>query len=308
MGLFGLNFALVAVCGLQPRVGRMAVGGARAGPALASVETAAKAAWLARLSQPPSWLKRSGGGLTPPPPPPSPSDSPSFSRSFDGSEAAAYSPAPSAASPLPFGAAQAAKEQAAKEAWLARLEEPSWPRQGRAARTALPSLPPPPEGWLLPGSPVLSLAAADAMSSAALAEAGSRGFNPVSVCVMDAAGRILVTKTMLGCGRLTPDLAIAKASACVGLLCSSRELRDRYVNEEGTGPKMPQLLACGTIAAMNNQAIAPFPGGVLCRDDSGNVVGAIGVSGAASDEDEHCAILAAKALGLETEPTSSRLA
>ena len=46
---------------------------------------------------------------------------------------------------------------------------------------------------------------------------------------------------------------------------------------------------------------------MLCRDAANNVVGAIGVSGAASDEDEHCAILGAKAVGLVTEPADSAL-
>ena len=54
--------------------------------------------------------------------------------------------------------------------------------------------------------------------------------------------------------------------------------------------------------------MASFPGGVLCRDAADNVVGAIGVSGAASDEDEHCAILGAHSVGLRTEPAQSRLA
>lgn len=205
-------------------------------------------------------------------------------------------------------------EEQAKAAWLARLEEPSWPRMGPSSSSAR-STPPLTEtaadastqGWLLPGPPVLSLEAADEMSRVALHEASARGFNPVSVCVLDAAGRVLVTKTMLGCGNLTPDLAIAKASACVGLHCSSRELRDKYVNDDGIGPKMPQLLAFGMVAAASHQALGPFPGGVLCRDDAHNVIGAIGVSGAASDEDEHCAILAAKAVGLKPEPDASRL-
>jgi uncharacterized protein GlcG (DUF336 family) len=53
--------------------------------------------------------------------------------------------------------------------------------------------------------------------------------------------------------------------------------------------------------------LAPFPGGVLCRDAQQNVVCAIGVSGARSDEDEHCAIIAAQSVGLVTEPAASQL-
>jgi uncharacterized protein GlcG (DUF336 family) len=36
--------------------------------------------------------------------------------------------------------------------------------------------------------------------------------------------------------------------------------------------------------------MAPFPGGVLMKDQEGNVIGAVGVSGASGDEDEYCAI------------------
>ena len=63
----------------------------------------------------------------------------------------------------------------------------------------------------------------------------------------------------------------------------------------------------GEIGAMVNQPLAAFPGGVLCRDASKNVVGSIGVSGAAADEDEHCAITAAQSIGLSTEPSTSAL-
>ena len=89
---------------------------------------------------------------------------------------------------------------------------------------------------------------------------------------------------------------------------SSRALRDKYVNADGGGPKMPQLLAMGTAGAASGQPLAPFPGGVLCRDASKqHVVGAIGVSGAAADEDEHCALVGAHAVGLATEPAASAL-
>jgi len=201
--------------------------------------------------------------------------------------------------------AQMSAEEAAKAAWLAKLDEPSWSAQSPSNAPTTEHIPA--ASWLVQGGPVLTLEAADHMSSVALREASSRAFSPVSVCVLDAGGRLIVAKTMLGCGRLTPDLAIAKANACIGLHCSSRELRDKYVNDEGIGPKMPQVLSFGIVAAAANQAIGPFPGGVLCRDAAHNVVCAIGVSGAASDEDEHCAIMAAQSVGLLTEPALSKL-
>ena len=37
--------------------------------------------------------------------------------------------------------------------------------------------------------------------------------------------------------------------------------------------------------------MAPFPGGVLVKSEENEIVGAVGVSGAAGDEDEYCAIM-----------------
>ncbi len=156
--------------------------------------------------------------------------------------------------------------------------------------------------WLAPGSAVLTLAAADEMASTALREANMKGFKPISVVVLDASGRALVQKTDHRCPKLPPELAHGKASLAVGMHTSSRALRDKYVPE-----KTPQLLAMSIIGSAAHQPLAAFPGGVLCRDPEGSVVGAIGVSGAAADEDEHCAIAAAHAVGLRTEPAASAL-
>ena len=207
------------------------------------------------------------------------------------------------------GGSPVANLDAAKEAWLAKLDTPSWTTGSAAAPAAAPVADVQAgSGWLTPGAPVLTLEAADEMSNVALREAYSRSFKPVSVCVLDASGRPLVTKTMVACATLAPELALAKARTCVGFHISSRFFRDNYINADGLGPKMPQALAMGAVGASARQPVASFPGGVLCRDAAGNVVGAIGVSGAASDEDEHCAILGAQAVGLVTEPPMSALA
>ena len=133
-------------------------------------------------------------------------------------------------------------EEAAKAAWLAKTatDVPTWIGGYEAAADAPLMADTPSTGWLVPGAPKLSLEAADEMTNVALYEAASRSFNPVSCIVLDASGRTIVQKTQLGCGILSPELARAKANVCVGLLCSSRELRDKYQNSDGIGPKMPQ--------------------------------------------------------------------
>ena len=134
-----------------------------------------------------------------------------------------------------------ADEASAKAAWLARSEQdmPSWglgaPVASQqsiadysasvdtvraAAAQALSG------AWLVPGTPVLTLAAADEMSNVALNEAAARGFNPVSVCVLDPSGRVLVSKTMVACPTLAPELSQAKARTCVGFHVSSRFFKE----------------------------------------------------------------------------------
>jgi glc operon protein GlcG len=157
--------------------------------------------------------------------------------------------------------------------------------------------------WLAAGNPQLTLEAADTMASAAIAECKSKGFKDVSVFVLDGTGRTLVSKTMLGVPPLIPAIAEAKAGAAIGTHASSRALKDKYVPD-----RTPQLLAMTTIGAATAQPFAAVPGGVLCRDTAtGAVIGAIGVSGASADEDEHCAIVGAQACMFKTEPAKSAL-
>lgn len=200
-------------------------------------------------------------------------------------------------------------EEAAKAAWLAKTADTraDWAVGSTSAAPYESATPAP--SCLVPSAPIITLEAADEMTNVALREAAARGFNPVSVIVVNAAGQMLVHKTMIGTPNIFPAFAREKANLCIGMGCPSRTPAEKYVNAEGIGPKMPQMLAMALGAAAGNQPIAPFPGGILVRDAQGNVVCAIAVSGAASDEDEHCAITAAHAVGLtNTDPPFSRLA
>jgi len=120
--------------------------------------------------------------------------------------------------------------------------------------------------------------------------------------VCDPAGRVVVQKVEADCANLIPAVALAKARTCTGLGASTRALRDKYASAKPT-----QLAALGNIAGPGE--FAPFPGGVLLRDpdNPATTVGAVGISGASADEDEHCAVLAAKAVGLLSEPPDSAL-
>jgi uncharacterized protein GlcG (DUF336 family) len=58
------------------------------------------------------------------------------------------------------------------------------------------------------------------------------------------------------------------------------------------------------IGAVNNLAdgqLVPAPGGVLIRDERGEVIGAVGITGDTSDIDEQCAVSAVESVGLKPD-------
>src|SRR3546814_323701 len=59
------------------------------------------------------------------------------------------------------------------------------------------------------------------------------------------------------------------------------------------------------VQAINGLAggsLVPVPGGVLVRDAEGTIVGAVGVTGDTSDNDEACAIAGIEAAGYSADP------
>ena len=149
--------------------------------------------------------------------------------------------------------------------------------------------------------PVLDLQHADAITNNVINICTRNGFNPVIVTVLDASGSTLVSKRMDGCSPVgIPDISHAKAYSCIVNKYPSRAFRDRYTSEPQQSAKFCQMT---TMVAISGNQMAPFPGGIVLRLGD-YVIGAVGVSGAAGDEDEYCAIQAVKEanLGLETVP------
>mmetsp|Transcript_15403 Transcript_15403/g.22735 ORF Transcript_15403/g.22735 Transcript_15403/m.22735 type:complete len:241 (-) Transcript_15403:403-1125(-) len=151
--------------------------------------------------------------------------------------------------------------------------------------------------------PVLSLDQADVISSAAVRICQRNGFNPVTVIVLDQSGSPIVSKRMDGCSPVgVTDFAMAKAYSCIVNKYPSRAFRDRYTAEPNQAAKFCQMTA---MVDISQGKMAPFPGGILLTTADGQIVGAVGVSGAAGDEDEYCAIQGvreANVAGLFTVP------
>ncbi len=125
----------------------------------------------------------------------------------------------------------------------------------------------------MPRLPGLTLSDADWLVQTALEAGQERGFPPLAVAVVDVAGEVVVLRRSDGGRPMTSRVAVAKARSALVSLMPSGQL-----------DKLPP----GIIDALQNLYrgdFVPRAGGVLVAD--GDVVlGAIGASGAQSDEDE----------------------
>lgn len=135
----------------------------------------------------------------------------------------------------------------------------------------------------------LTLAQADIISNAALANARKLGFAPMTVAVLDAGGHVVVLKREDGASIMRPELATAKAWGALGMGFGGRELARR-------AQKMPAFFEA--LNSISDGRMAPVAGSALLRDAAGKVVGAVGVSGDTSDNDELCLISAVRDAGL----------
>lgn len=139
----------------------------------------------------------------------------------------------------------------------------------------------------------LPLAAASAIVDRALELGRENAMLPLAVAVLDAGGNLVAFGREDGSGVLRGDIALGKAWGALGMGVPSRAIRDRLADR----PSFQSALA-----AASRGRFVPVPGGVLiCRDD-GDAIGAVGVSGDASDKDEYAAIEAVKAAGLAPVP------
>lgn len=139
----------------------------------------------------------------------------------------------------------------------------------------------------------MSLAVAETIADAALTAGREAGLLPLTVAVLDAGGTLVVLKRQDGSGVLRGDIAVGKAWGALGMGISSRTIRDRLKDR-------PAFQSA--IAAASDGRFIPVPGGVLALDAAGEVIGAVGISGDASDKDEYAAITGVHAAGLRSHP------
>ena len=107
------------------------------------------------------------------------------------------------------------------------------------------------------------------------------GFKPLSIVVLDAGGHITAFQREDGSSNKRFEIAFGKAHGALALGVGSRALMAR-------AEQQPYFIAAVTNAI--GGALVPVPGGVLVTDASGATIGAVGVTGDNSDNDEKAAV------------------
>ena len=135
----------------------------------------------------------------------------------------------------------------------------------------------------------ITLAQSRTLIDAALAKGRALDLKPLSVVVLDPRAAMVAMMSEDGVSQMRARIAHGKANAAIALGMGTRALMNRAEQQ------------AYFIQAVNGVAggdMVPVPGGVLIQDQEGALLGAVGISGDKSDNDEAAAIAGIEAAGL----------
>lgn len=138
----------------------------------------------------------------------------------------------------------------------------------------------------------ITLEQANKIIATAHEEGQRRKLAPLTIVVLDSGGHLKAMSRADGASLMRPQIATAKAWGAIGVGVSSRKLGEM-------GTERPMFM--NALINLSDQRLLPVPGGVLVKDNNGKIIGAVGISGDLSDQDEHCAIIGIQAAGLNAD-------
>lgn len=139
----------------------------------------------------------------------------------------------------------------------------------------------------------LNLDTARTIIAAARAAGVDNGFKPLTVVVLDSGGHLVAVEREDGSSIGRFDIAFGKAHGALALGMGSRAIMAR-------AEQQAYFVAAATAAVGGK--LVPVPGGVLVRAPAGSVLGAVGISGDTSDNDERAAVVGIESAGLTADP------
>lgn len=116
-----------------------------------------------------------------------------------------------------------------------------------------------------------------------------KGFKPLSVVVLDAGGHVVAFERSDGASPGRFGIAHGKAYGAVMLGMSGQAQMARAEQ---------QAYFMAAVNGVFGGQVVPVPGGLLLLDKKGAVIGAVGVTGDTSDNDEMAGLAGIEAAGL----------
>ena len=140
---------------------------------------------------------------------------------------------------------------------------------------------------------MLTLERSNAVVEAILAKGREMNLRPLCVVVTDIGAKIKSAQREDGCSQARIEMALGKALASLALGRSSALVRERQ--------KQGAEFVAQVQALVGENKMFMVGGGELIRDGAGNILGAVGVTGATEDEDEELVIHGIRAAGFKSD-------
>lgn len=138
----------------------------------------------------------------------------------------------------------------------------------------------------------ISLSKANKIISEAFKKGAAEGMKPLTVVVLDAGGHLKACQRQDGASMMRFEIASGKAYGAVAVGVGSRWLNAQAETR-------PHFLE--GLSNVSGGKIVAVPGGVLVKDKKGAIMGAVGITGDTSDNDEIAAIAGIEAAGFVGE-------
>ena len=138
----------------------------------------------------------------------------------------------------------------------------------------------------------LSLEQANTIIGATFAAAEKHRCRPMSAIILDAGGRVKAFQKQDGASMMRFEICYGKAYASLALGRPSRLVLQKAKEKP---------LFMQSVGELADGPMFLEGGGQLIRDEAGEVVGAIGVTGDVNEIDDICAIDGIHAVGLKTD-------
>ena len=134
----------------------------------------------------------------------------------------------------------------------------------------------------------VTLEKANLMIQNAIDKAREIKINPIMVVLLDHRGAVKACLGEDGVSSLRFKIAHGKANGAFQMGMGSRALFNRAEQ---------QAYFINAVNALTDGALVAVPGGILIKDKNNNIVGALGISGDTSDNDEIAAVAGIESVG-----------